>query len=171
MTAPDTAAHAMQTMNPMRAARLHEVGTPFQTDTVDVPEPGPTDVVIQVRACGVVPNLRNVVRTHSTKHRTLPPRQLPAIYGLDATGVITQVGSGVHGVVPGDRLYVNPGLGCGACDACRRAEVTHCPDFVFQAYFGFGPGSQKVHGDAQAAELHRLVVVLGGRRSGDGSHG
>jgi threonine dehydrogenase-like Zn-dependent dehydrogenase len=141
MAGPDAKGEAMTTM---RAARLHEVGTPFRIDTVELAEPGPRDVQVQVKACGVVPNLRNVVTTYTTKHPTLPPRKLPAIYGLDATGVVSKVGSGVHGIEVGDRVYVNPALSCGGCDACRRGEVTNCPDFAFQGYFGFGPGSQQL---------------------------
>jgi alcohol dehydrogenase len=128
----------------MRAARLHEMGTPFRIDTLPVPAPGSRDVQVQVKACGVVPNLRNVVTTYTAKHPTLPPRRLPAAYGLDAAGVVTQVGSAVHGIAVGDRVYVNPGLSCGGCEACRRGEATQCPDFTFQGYFGFGPGSQKL---------------------------
>lgn len=128
----------------MRAARLHEMGTPFRIDHIEVPQPGPHDVQVQVKACGVVPNLRNVVTTYTSKHPTLPARRLPAAYGLDASGVVTRVGSAVHGLAVGDRVYVNPGLSCGGCEACRRGMATQCPDFTFQGYFGFGPGSQKL---------------------------
>jgi alcohol dehydrogenase len=120
------------------------MGTPFRVDTIAVPQPGSHDVQVQVQACGVVPNLRNVVTTYTAKHPTLPPRTLPAVYGLDAAGVVTAVGSAVHGIAAGDRVYVNPGLGCGGCEACRRGVTTQCPDFTFQGYFGFGPGSQKL---------------------------
>jgi threonine dehydrogenase-like Zn-dependent dehydrogenase len=130
--------------NTMRAARLHEMGTPFRIDRIEVPEPGPHDVQVEVRACGVVPNLRNVVTSYTSKHPTLPARRLPAAYGLDASGVVAAVGSAVHGLAIGDRVYVNPGLSCGGCEACRRGSPTQCPDFTFQGYFGFGPGSQKL---------------------------
>ena len=44
----------------MRAARLHSIGEPFQVDTIPVPEVRPTDVLVEVKAAGVVPNLRNL---------------------------------------------------------------------------------------------------------------
>lgn len=143
----------------MRAARLHEVGTPFRIDRIPVPQPGPRDVQVRVQACGVVPNLRNVITSYTTKHPTLPARRLPAAYGLDATGVVTQVGSAVHGIAPGDRVYVNPGLGCGGCEACRRGEVVRCPDFAFQGYFGFGPGSQRLFDAYPSAGFCELMVA------------
>ena len=41
----------------MLAARLHAVGQPMSLDTIPR-RPGPTDILLQVKACGVVPNLR-----------------------------------------------------------------------------------------------------------------
>ena len=46
----------------MRAARLHKPDTPFQIDEIPVPDPGPDDALIAVRSCGVVPNMRNIVK-------------------------------------------------------------------------------------------------------------
>lgn len=131
-------------MEMMQAARLHEFGKPFRIDTIPQPSPRPTDVVVKVRACGVVPNLRNVIADYSKRHPSLPPRRLPAVYGLDAVGVISDVGSLVSSLWIGDPVYINPALSCGACDACRRDLPMNCPDFALHGYFGFGPGSQKL---------------------------
>ncbi len=132
----------------MRAARLHKIGEPFQIDTIPLPEVRPTDVLIEVKAAGVVPNLRNVVTHYPTWFPFMPLPKLPAIYGLDAAGVVTEVGAQVHAdIKPGDRVYMNPGLSCGSCIACRRHDHTNCTAFTFHGYFGFGPGSQKVFED------------------------
>jgi alcohol dehydrogenase len=108
----------------MRAARLHRVGDPFSIDEVPIPEPRSTDVLVKVEACNVVPNLRNVISHYAEWFPYLPLPKLPAIYGLDATGIVAKVGSHVHGIDVGDRVYVNPGRSCGACLACRRGEGT-----------------------------------------------
>jgi alcohol dehydrogenase len=131
-------------MHTMQAARLHEYGQPFRIEPVPKPSPRPTDVVVRVHACGVVPNLRNVVGNYSKKHPTLPQRPLPAIYGLDALGVVSDVGNLVTSIKAGDRVYVNPALSCGSCDACRRNQPMHCPEFALHGYFGFGPNSHKL---------------------------
>ncbi|TQK07842.1 alcohol dehydrogenase catalytic domain-containing protein [Herbaspirillum sp. SJZ107] len=132
-------------MKTMQAARLHQEGGAFSVDTIELPDPRPTDVLVQVKACGVVPNLRNVVNHYSTWFPFLPLPKLPAIYGLDAAGVVAAVGSNVTAIKPGDRVYVNPGLSCGSCTACRRNDQINCPAFTFQGYFGFGPGSQQIY--------------------------
>jgi alcohol dehydrogenase len=49
----------------MLAARLHDIGKPMQLEQVAVPEPRPTDVVVQVEACNIVPNLSNVLATYA----------------------------------------------------------------------------------------------------------
>jgi alcohol dehydrogenase len=48
-------------MKTMLAARMHEIGGPLLVEQIPVPEPRPTDVLIAVKACGVVPNLKNVL--------------------------------------------------------------------------------------------------------------
>ncbi len=128
----------------MRAARLHEPGGDFSIDTIDRPAPGPGDVLVDVRATGVVPNLRNVMSSYGEKaYLTVP--ELPAIYGLDAAGVVSAVGADVREIRPGERVYVNPGRSCGSCHACRIGEPTNCVAFTFQGYFGFGPKSQAIY--------------------------
>jgi len=132
----------------MRAARLHTIGDPFQVDTIPIPEVRATDVLVEVKAAGVVPNLRNVVTSYPKWFPFLPLPKLPAIYGLDSAGVVSAVGSRVRAdIKPGDRVYVNPGLSCGSCIACRRGDKINCTAYTFQAYFGFGPGSQQIFED------------------------
>src|SRR5262249_50989367 len=108
-------------MATMIAARLHAYGQPMTLDKIDVPEPRPTDVLIEVKACGVVPNLARVVSnffgTLTPDNKMMPP--LPAIFGLDPAGVVAKVGSQVFHVSPGERVYVNPGRSCGSCKMCR----------------------------------------------------
>jgi alcohol dehydrogenase len=122
----------------MVAARLHEFGQPMRLDRIPIPEPRPTDVLVEVKACGIVPNLARVVdnffATKTPDRKGMPP--LPAIFGLDPTGVIAKVGEQVHSIRPGDRVYVNPARKCGSCKMCRSGEPLDCPHFTFQGYFG-----------------------------------
>lgn len=132
----------------MRAARLHEIGGAFTVDEIPQPELRARDVLVRVKAAGVVPNLRNVVTHYPEWFPFLPLPELPAIYGLDAAGEVVGVGDQVRtGIKPGDRVYVNPGLSCGTCQACRHGEPINCSSYTFQGYFGFGPGSQDIYRD------------------------
>ncbi len=130
-------------MTTMLAARLHKVGEPMKLERVPVPEPRPTDVLVAVKACGVVPNLINVLTHWQSWFPELPLPKLPAIFGLDVAGVIAGVGDQVQNFRKGDRVYVNPGLFCGSCPACRADDTMNCTNYTFSGYFGFGPDSQK----------------------------
>ena len=129
----------------MRAARMHAVGGPMSIDTIPVPKPGSTDVLVQVKACGMVPNLGNVLANWTKWFPHLPLPKLPAIFGLDPAGVVVEVGAQVIGVKPGQRVYVNPLRSCGACQMCQAGERTRCRYFTFNGYFGFGPDAQKIY--------------------------
>ncbi len=125
-------------MNTMIAARLHAYGAPMTLDRIEVPEPRPTDVLVEVKACGVVPNLARVVgnffATQVPDLKIMP--LLPAIFGLDPTGVVAKIGDQVRSIRPGQRVYVNPARCCGSCRMCRGGQTLDCPNFTFQGYFG-----------------------------------
>ena len=131
----------------IRAARVHSAGGRFELDTLERPIlKRPTDVLIKVKASGVVPNLRNVMSNYGERaYLTVP--ELPAIYGLDTAGVIAEIGSAVTGLAVGDRVYLNPGRYCGTCHACRCGEPINCSAYTFQGYFGFGPESRQIYRD------------------------
>ena len=125
-------------MPTMIAARLHEYGKPMTLDRIDVPQPRPTDVLVEVKACGVVPNLTRVVSnffgTLTPDNKMMPP--LPAIFGLDPAGVVAKAGEQVWHVREGERVYVNPGRSCGSCRMCRSGAPYDCPSWTLQGYFG-----------------------------------
>jgi D-arabinose 1-dehydrogenase-like Zn-dependent alcohol dehydrogenase len=129
----------------MRAARVHHVGEPMVIEQVEKPRATGTDVIVEVKACGMVPNLGNVLSNWETwyPHQPLPPR--PAIFGLDPVGVVHEVGEQVINVKPGDRVYVNPGRSCGACHPCLSGAPQKCDYYTFAGYFGFSEKSLEIY--------------------------
>ncbi|MFC7982639.1 NADP-dependent oxidoreductase [Streptomyces sp. NPDC057336] len=88
----------------MRKVSFAEFGGPEVLELLDAEEPhaGPGQVRVAVRAAGVNPvdwRLREgqVLGAH--------PIELPAGVGLDAAGVVDEVGEGVDGVEPGDPVF------------------------------------------------------------------
>ncbi len=83
----------------MRAIQIDAPGGPEVMHVVDVPAgtPGPGEVRIQHRACGV-----NFIDIY---HRTgLYPQPLPVILGVEGAGIVDAVGPGVTHVAVGDRV-------------------------------------------------------------------
>lgn len=149
----------------MRAARMHKLGEPLSIDEIEVPVPRPTDVLIEVKACGMVPNLGNVLSNIQYFPVCLP--QLPAIFGLDPSGVVVDKGAQAHGIDVGDRVYVNPARYCGGCRECRTGQPLSCPAFAFNGYFGSSQDSQILFddypyggfGEFMTAPLYSLVKL------------
>ncbi|MEH0639446.1 NADP-dependent oxidoreductase [Streptomyces bottropensis] len=73
----------------------------------DVPEPtvGARDVLVRVSAAGINP-LDKMVRDGEFKQ--LLKYKRPFVLGHDVAGVVTQVGSAVHGLKVGDEVYARP---------------------------------------------------------------
>lgn len=143
----------------MTAARMHEVGGRLLIDRIPTPQPGPTDVLVKVMACGIVPNLGNILANWTTWFPKLPLPPLPAIFGLDPAGEIAQVGRQVHNLSVGDRVYANPGRSCGSCRACRRGHSISCENYALQGYFACRPEAVKTLEDYPYGGLGQYMIV------------
>ena len=128
----------------MTVARMHDVGGPLRLEQIERPEPRERDVLVRVRACGIVPNLGNILSNWTTWFPDLPLPPLPAIFGLDPAGEVVAIGDSVRGVKVGQRVYVNPGRSCGTCRHCTRGDTIACQWYTFNGYFGFSDKSAEI---------------------------
>ncbi|TDD93701.1 NADP-dependent oxidoreductase [Actinomadura rubrisoli] len=88
----------------MKRVSFAEFGGPDVLQLLDAPEPhaGPGQVRVAVRAAGVNPV---DWRIREGQFQKVHPIELPAGVGLDAAGVVDEVGEGVEGVEVGDRVF------------------------------------------------------------------
>ncbi len=109
----------------MKAAVIREHGGPDVIRVEDLPEPqpGPREVVVEVRA-GALNHLDIWVRQGGRTEL-----KFPHVIGSDAAGVVAAVGAQVEGVAIGQEVVVVAGFGCGACEFCRAGEVSLCEGF------------------------------------------
>lgn len=143
----------------MTAARMHTVGGAMKVETLETPNPGDMDVLVRVKACGIVPNLHNILANWPTWFPHMPQPPLPAVFGLDPAGEIAGVGRQVHGLKAGDRVYVNPGRSCGTCRHCRRGDSISCKHYAFQGYFGFSEHAMQTFTDYPIGGLSEYMVA------------
>jgi alcohol dehydrogenase, propanol-preferring len=105
---------------------LREPRTPLALVDVRDPKPGPGQVLLRVRACGVCRTDLHVVDGE------LPNARSPIIPGHEIVGTVERLGDGVEGFAIGQRVGV-PWLGrtCGVCSYCRSARENLCDNAQF----------------------------------------
>ena len=108
----------------MKAAVLHAFGQPLVIESIDVPEPGPDDVLIKVMACGV--DGTDLKMLEGFGYRA----NLPFVMGHEAAGVIEQVGSNVEDAQPGESVTTYNFATCGSCRNCRIGRTQLCPNIT-----------------------------------------
>jgi S-(hydroxymethyl)mycothiol dehydrogenase len=106
---------------PARGVIARASGAPVEAVTVLVPDPGPGEALIGVRACGVC-------HTDLLYRNGAMAGQFPFLLGHEAAGVVEAVGPGVAGLAPGDAVVLAWRAPCGRCRYCRRGRPWLCVD-------------------------------------------
>ena len=104
----------------MTAARFHEAGKPLSLDEVPVPCPGPGEVLVEVKACGLCGSDLHILKGETFTGFT------PIILGHEAAGIIEALGPEVAGWQEGDRVAVNCVQSCGLCHNCQQGRDSIC---------------------------------------------
>jgi NADPH:quinone reductase-like Zn-dependent oxidoreductase len=115
----------MTTPSSMKAVAFARTGGIEVLEPFDLPVPdvGPNDVLVRVRACGL-------------NHLDLWVRQglpfqipMPHIGGCETVGEVARIGSAVENITVGQRVMIAPNQGCGHCPECFRGNDPACPEF------------------------------------------
>ena len=90
----------------------------LRVEQVKVPEPGPSEALVEVSHCGVC---------GSDLHFILEGWGRPGgIHGHEWSGTVVAVGPDVSQWKVGDRVVGGPGSGCGECEMCRTRRPSLC---------------------------------------------
>ncbi|HTO52937.1 MAG TPA: zinc-binding dehydrogenase [Myxococcota bacterium] len=104
----------------MRAAVFHGLGQPLTIEDRPDPKPGPGELVLQVKSCGIC---------GSDLHASSLPPGLPpgTVMGHEFSGEVVEVGAGLESSWKvGDRACALPCIGCGKCRACLAGDIVQC---------------------------------------------
>jgi NADPH:quinone reductase-like Zn-dependent oxidoreductase len=103
---------------------MHETGGPevLQWGSFELPEPGPREVRVRVRAVAL-----NHLDLWTRRGLPSLKYEFPHRLGSDVAGEIDAVGPGARGgVAVGQKVMVNPGLSCGVCRRCLEGDDNLC---------------------------------------------
>jgi L-iditol 2-dehydrogenase len=117
----------------------------------DAPEPvaGEGELKIRVRACSTC---GTDVKIFNHGHQHIDP---PRVMGHEIAGEVVDVGAGVEGWSPGDRVQVIAAVPCGRCEECLAGRMTICPNQTSVGYHYDG-------GFAQYLVVPRAVLAVNG---------
>ena len=148
----------------MKAMQLVRFGMPPALELRDVPapEPGPGEVVVELKAAAV--NRRDVWVCAQDDYCGLP-----VTLGSDGAGVVSAVGEGVAGIGVGDEVVINPTLHWGDSEVWPGPsfDILGAPldgTFADQVVVGAGNiGRRPVHLDWQEAAAVSLAGLTAWR--------
>ncbi len=139
----------------MKAAVIQEIGTPLAIEDIPDPEPGLTDLILKVGACGICGTDLHMSENKDPNvgWRMMHPG---CVMGHEFAGEVMEVGRDArqhwH---PGDRVTALPWIGCGECPACRAGLGYRCPNVISRATADL-PGAYAEYCRVGAYETIRL---------------
>lgn len=110
------------------------------------PQPGPEDVVVQVKAAGLC---AGDMYFYLGKN---PYAQYPQICGHEIAGIVSEVGNAVTGLEAGMPVVVEPFIGCGKCYPCRVGKSNCCANLEIIGVHR--PGGYAEYVVAPATHIH-----------------
>ncbi len=107
-----------------KVAPFSQNDQPLKLRQVDMPVPGPDDILLELSVCGVCHTELDEIEGRT------PPADLPVILGHQAVGKVVAMGNKVSKHRIGDRVGVAWIFSsCGTCDHCLAGEENLCPEF------------------------------------------
>ena len=131
----------------MKAMVIEEWNGPYVLEERPIPQIGPQDVLIKIRACGIGYTLTNLRAGRLGG-------SVPRIIGHEIGGIVEGIGSMVTTCKPGDRVCVHFYITCGHCRWCMNGRETLCENF------GGYVGAAIDGGFAEYAKLPERNVLL-----------
>lgn len=94
-------------------------GEPVRLETIRVPDPGPGEVLVRVKTCGVC---------HTDLHyrEGAITDEFPFLLGHEAAGFVEKIGPNVSNVALGDFVILAWRAPCGTCRSCLRGRPWYC---------------------------------------------
>ncbi|GIP26739.1 (R,R)-butanediol dehydrogenase [Paenibacillus sp. J23TS9] len=103
----------------MKAAHIYGARD-IRVEEIEIPALKPGTVKVKVEFAGICGS-----DMHEYLAGIYPIRKQPVL-GHEFSGVVTEIGEGVEGIMIGDKVAVEPLIPCGHCVNCKRGMVNLC---------------------------------------------
>jgi aryl-alcohol dehydrogenase len=113
------------------AAVVQEVGAPFTLIDVELQEPAPDEVVVEIAGAGICHTDIAVQHGHL-------PFPLPGVLGHEGSGTVVSVGADVKTVAVGDQVAISFNS-CAECPQCAKGQPAYCHGFLEYNFGGARP--------------------------------
>jgi propanol-preferring alcohol dehydrogenase len=148
----------------MAAYRMIEWERPPETVEVEVPRPGPGEVLVKVAGNGLC-HSDIAMASIPASIGALLRWQMPFTLGHEVGGWVDEVGAGVTDVDVGDPVALVSPTSCGTCSWCVRGQDRSCPHGLVGRGYGRDGGlaSHVLVGSTRAViKLRTLEPVVAG---------
>lgn len=133
----------------MKAVQISAPGGHFELVRREIPEPGESEVLVKVEACGVCRGDAHVKEGH------FPGLTYPRIPGHEVIGTISKLGAHVENWQPGQRVGIGwHGGHCFSCPACRRGDFAACENALIT-----GISTDGGYAEYMTARVEALVAI------------
>lgn len=97
---------------------------------IPVPKAKEGEVVVKIECCGICGS-----DAHYYEYGRIGDYVVSGEFtlGHEVAGTVMEVGSSVQHLQVGDRVALEPGIGCGQCEMCKSGRYNLCPDVIFFA--------------------------------------
>lgn len=131
---------------------VYDGSTTTLVDGIELAEPGPRDVVVDIAAAGLC-------QSDLSYMAGLYPVPHPAVCGHEGAGVVSAVGDAVTNVRVGDHVVIATLTACGACDACGDGRPTACLATLGRSRQPFSKGDASYHTFASTSAFADRTIV------------
>lgn len=124
-----------------RAALVWEQPGDWKVQEVELDDPGPTEVLVEMVATGLC---------HSDDHFVTGDMRLanlPMVGGHEGSGIVRKVGAEVHDVAPGDHIITSFIPACGKCRWCASGKQNLCDNGAIILQGDQPAGGFRMHSD------------------------
>ena len=113
------------------AAVARRSGAPLVLEEIELDDPRDDEILLEVTACGVC-------HTDAKARDGYGGVRFPIVLGHEGAGRVLEVGRGVEGLAPGDKVLLVSDY-CGRCTRCRAGDTAYCEEGPLRTFGAVRP--------------------------------